>query len=120
MNLRALLRWFKKPPPLPAQRKLYPGPPAFVDCGREITFSATFIVGMTLAELLGWLQTCCSQRAGMDGCGEIPWLPEKLQLASGKEVGMDYVIQEGDVLILGDLALPAPQDVKLLPERGIN
>lgn len=108
-------RFFKKTAqvpatPVPARQNR---PVAYVDCGRGIEFTADFIVGMTLAQLLEWLKECCSTRL-IDGHIEIEWLPKRLRLASGKEVGMEYVICAGDVLILSDPALPAPRQQKLL------
>ena len=103
----------KRPSPLHAER-VTGRPVAYVDCGRGITFEGDFIVGMTLYELLEWLQRNCSWRP-VEG-DKVAWLPDRLRLADPDEVPMDYVIREGDTICLADPTLPAPEK-RLLIEQ---
>ncbi len=110
--MRSLIQWFgslyKRPATSIAVRRPA-GPVAYVDCGRDIAFAADFVVGMTLSELLVWLQENCSMRSGHSYGKERPWLPERLRLANADDVPMDYVIREGDYVCLADPALPSSE-----------
>lgn len=114
----ALLRWFgrlkKKPEAhVPSAMHHDAKPVAYVNCGRGIEFTADFIVGMTVAELVKWLKENFATRTD-DEVGTYEWLPEQLLLSDGTEVGMDYTIRAGDAMWLTNPLLPSPTTHPLL------
>lgn len=100
----------------PTQSKRSIGPTAYINCGRGIEFVADFVVGMTLRELVEFLQVNCSYQTMYGSKQQIPWLPSELRLCSVNDLSADhdYVIQPGDYINL-DLQkkLPGSTDALL-------
>ncbi len=85
-----------------------PKPTAYVNFGSGIEFTADFIVGMTLRNLIQFLQQNCSYRS-IHG-DEIPWLHDFLRTGDLKNfpADLDYVIQPGDKIVLDLTKLLSP------------